>query len=420
MKIILTGFMGSGKTTVGRALADLLGLKFTDMDEYIESNARRGTVAQIFESKGEVFFRRLEAAAAAELAAEKNIVIACGGGIINAPAALANLKVNGGKIIFLNSFFDVIKKRIPDPSSRPLFRNAAAARRLYDARLEKYSAAADHIVDNDGKTVLECAADIAAALGIKKKNFIIGTPVSHSLSPVMHNAGYRALGIEKVFSYGAHEVGLDGLKDFLSARDFDGLSVTMPLKTAIIPLLDEVDGAALKTGAVNTVVNSGGILKGYNTDWLGVAYALGPDIKGKKVALYGAGGAARAALYALKDASEVTIINRDKEKAKKLAGEWGVKCGGGENADVIINATSVNPLSAEMLNAKQTVFDMVYSPLLTPLVKAAAEKGARVVTGEKMLLGQALKQFELFTGQPAPEDVMRVALEAALEEKNEK
>ena len=264
---------------------------------------------------------------------------------------------------------------------------------------------------------------------LAKKNAVIGHPVAHSLSPVIHNAGYKALGLEGAFTYGYEEVDATTLEAFLArARtDYHGLSVTMPNKTAILGLIDEVEESAGRIGAVNTVVNHKGVLKGFNTDWEGIGYALSlqTTTEGKRIALFGAGGAARAALYALKDAKEIMIVNRDAEKAKALAKAFALpitvhpdlavmRC-----ADIIINAaapTAEDFRDAALLNDGQVVFDMNYSPLRTPLITAAMKRGARTITGEKMLLGQAFRQFELFTGVAAPRDAMREALEGALRE----
>ncbi len=263
---------------------------------------------------------------------------------------------------------------------------------------------------------------------------IIGDPVAHSLSPAIHNAAYKALGMDGRFRYEARQVKPDELAGFMrKVRDkgIRGISCTTPHKVAAMKYLDDTDPVADRIGAVNTVVNDGGRLKGYNTDWLGIVGPLEKiaPLKGKQVALLGAGGVARSIAYGLtKKGAEVTIYNRTVEKARELAKEFGARSAGldqvatAKHADIIVNATSAGmsphedatPLPKEYISSRQIVFDSIYVPYETRLLKEAAAKGARVIHGTEMLLGQALAQFKLYTGYDAPEDVMRRALEQAL------
>lgn len=265
---------------------------------------------------------------------------------------------------------------------------------------------------------------------------IIGDPIAHSLSPAIHNAGYRELGIEDRFRYEARRVTSEGLADFMGevlSAGIRGVSCTAPHKVAVMGYLDEIDPTAAKIGAVNTVVNTGGRLKGYNTDWLGV---IGPlekitGLKGKKVALLGAGGAARSIAYGLADrGADITIYNRTPGKAEALARAFGgaavslddpARAASVKEADIIINATSVgmgsddaSPITKELMGPGQIIFDSIYTPYDTRLLKDAAEQGATVIHGTEMLLGQAFVQFELYTGYEAPEEAMRHALQEAL------
>ncbi len=258
---------------------------------------------------------------------------------------------------------------------------------------------------------------------------IIGDPVSHSLSPSMHNAGYGALGLPFVMA-GAHvrAESLGAAVTGFKALGLRGLAVTMPHKVSIIPLLDSLDSTAQTIGAVNTVVCSDSKLTGYNTDWLGILNPLErlTDLKGLRIALLGAGGAAQAALYACTlRGAHVTIFNRSLEKAQALASRW--RCSADSldalealrSCDILINTTSVgmgeldseSPLPIECLNSDQIVFDTIYSPRSTRLVCEAEACGARVVRGIEMFLEQGLAQFELHTGVKPPHEVMRAALE---------
>ncbi|MDO8609440.1 MAG: shikimate dehydrogenase [bacterium] len=266
-----------------------------------------------------------------------------------------------------------------------------------------------------------------------KTNFcvVIGNPVNHSLSPAMHNAAYKSLGIENEFVYLGANVNVENVKDVIAAMrsmsTFRGLACTIPHKVEVIKHLDEIDEVAKKISAVNTVVNTNGKLKGFNTDWLGVIIPLEKliNLKNKKVAVIGAGGAARAIIYGLKTKGAKPIIfNRTIDNALKLAKEFNCE-GYGLNklelvkdVDVIINSTTVgmhpleneSPVPEEFIQSNHVVFDIVYVPYETKLLKIAKEKGATIIHGMEMLLHQGTAQFELYTNNKAPEEVMRKVL----------
>jgi len=206
-----------------------------------------------------------------------------------------------------------------------------------------------------------------------------------------------------------------------------GLSVTMPLKESVIPLLERTDPLSAKIGAVNTIARMpDGKFYGFNTDVAGI---IGPlerrlSLKGAKVLVLGAGGAARAAVFGCRDkGAEVWILNRTPETAQKLAKQSGAKTIKREAVqkttfDVIINATPVGMtgqkttelLRAEELNAR-IVFDLVYNPIDTPLLRLARQKGLIAISGVEMFVQQGARQFEIWTGKPAPEEEMlRVVL----------
>jgi shikimate dehydrogenase len=277
---------------------------------------------------------------------------------------------------------------------------------------------------------------------------IIGDPVSSSLSPVMHNAGYKALGIESKFIYVATRVSKSNLGAAiagLKSLNFVGASCTTPHKEAVMEYLDEIDEFASTCKSVNTVVFSEeGRAKGYNTDGIGVVNALieysnnhlgnsKDNIlkkKSLKIGILGNGGAAKAVAYActLNLQATITIFARDTAKASQMAKELGCLCidlqalDEIQLQDIIINATPVGmgntdtnslditPIKAEAIRPSQIVFDMVYYPLRTPLIKLAQRQGAHVVFGTEMLLHQGVLQFELFTNLKAPIEVMRKAL----------
>lgn len=258
---------------------------------------------------------------------------------------------------------------------------------------------------------------------------VIGDPVKHSLSPQMHNAGYTALGINDQYVYVACHVDVKYIADFMKgirAMQIRGVSCTLPHKLVVMPYLDKIDSIAKKIGAVNTIVNDHGKLIGYNTDWLGIATPLQKttSLNNKTVALLGAGGAARAAAFAVtKDNAKLMIFNRTITKAQNLAKDFGGLAFSLDDheriqtADIIINVTSLGlhenetPLPKKYLTKNHIVFDAVYGISETKLSYDARKQGAQVIHGREMLLHQGTAQFKLYTGHDAPENAMRKVLQ---------
>jgi 3-dehydroquinate dehydratase/shikimate dehydrogenase len=261
---------------------------------------------------------------------------------------------------------------------------------------------------------------------------VIGNPVGHSLSPLLHNTGYIAAGKDAVYL----PFLVEELKDFLKAlREFgvQGFSVTLPHKEKILGHLSDVEPLAAKIGAVNTVtVRKDGTLYGSNTDYVGVLRALEKkmNLRGSRVAIYGAGGSARAAAFAMAQAGAgVFVCARRPEAARKLA-----EAVGGEpilradlrdlKFDAILNATpigmfpyeKVSPLAAGELNCS-VVMDLIYRPIRTKLLRLAAARKIACVSGAEMFLAQGFAQWEHWMGSKAPESIMRNAVLRAL--KNE-
>jgi shikimate dehydrogenase len=250
---------------------------------------------------------------------------------------------------------------------------------------------------------------------------LLGQPVAHSLSPAMHNAAFRELGLNAV--YVAFPV-VDLAKAVAGLRGLpiDGVSVTIPFKEEIIILLDEVDSQAARIGAVNTVVNRDGRLVGYNTDWQGALKALEEktEITGKRFLILGAGGAAKAIAFGIQEKhGQVAVTDLDMAKALALSRKLWVEVVAPTYleqypAEVLINATPVGmelqggdiPLDPELLSRFGLVMDIVYRPLETRLLREASSKGCQVIDGLQMLIHQGAAQFELWTGQPAPREVM--------------
>ena len=258
---------------------------------------------------------------------------------------------------------------------------------------------------------------------------ILGRPVAHSLSPAMHNAAFREVGLNAV--YVAFPV-TDLVQAVAGLRGLDirGVSVTIPFKEEIIALLDEIDPMAARMGAVNTLVNRDGRLVGYNTDWQGALAALADktEIAGQRFLILGAGGAARAIIFGLQEkGGQVAVTDLDTAKALALSREFWVEVVapdylGEYAAGVLINATPVGmepqseaiPLDPELLSRYQVVMDIVYRPLETRLLREARSRGCRVIDGLQMLIHQGAAQFELWTGRPAPVEVMARAAYQAL------
>jgi shikimate dehydrogenase len=260
---------------------------------------------------------------------------------------------------------------------------------------------------------------------------ILGRPVAHSLSPAMHNAAFRELGLNAVYvafpvvDLAQAVAGLRGLQ-------IRGASVTIPLKEDIIPLIDKIDPQAAKMGAVNTVVNRDGRLVGYNTDWLGALRALEEktDIAGKRVLILGAGGASRAIAFGiLEKGGQVAITDLEKDKALALSRQLWVEVVAPDYmsqypADILINATPVGmepkvgniPIDPDLLARFQVVMDIVYKPLETRLLQEAKARGCQVIDGLRMLIHQATEQFTLWTGRPAPLEIMAGAAYGSLSE----
>jgi shikimate dehydrogenase len=252
---------------------------------------------------------------------------------------------------------------------------------------------------------------------------VLGHPVRHSLSPEMHNAAFEALGLE--WRYLKLPVPPDELERTVRAlpdSGYRGVNVTIPHKEAAVALADEAGDAARAIGAANTLTFDGGSIRADNTDAPGLLAALADDPSGKTALVLGAGGAGRAAVWALREAgAEVSVWNRTPERARRLAEELGVA--GVEapvEADLVVNATSVG-LSADdvieelplaWIDPPAVAVELVYGAHDTPFQAWAEAGGSRVVDGLEVLVRQGALSFERWTGQKPPLDVMRSAARA--------
>jgi len=266
---------------------------------------------------------------------------------------------------------------------------------------------------------------------------VIGDPIEHTMSPVMHNAAFKKLGID--YLYVPFRVKKEELEEAIAgmrALNIRGLNVTIPHKVAVIPLLDKVDSMVEKIGAVNTIVNDGGVLTGYNTDATGFLQALlerGVEPKGKNTVILGAGGASRAISFILAErGAHLVILNRQLEldwaeelahrisqifnkEVKALVLSEGNLAEVLERAEVLVNTTSVGmspnidetPVPARLLKPGLVVFDIVYNPIKTRLLREAEAAGAQTIGGLDMLVWQGALAFEKWTGHKAPLELMK-------------
>lgn len=263
---------------------------------------------------------------------------------------------------------------------------------------------------------------------------IIGDPIDHSFSPALHNAAFLFLGLDCTYiAYripkGELEYGIEALKKINIA----GFNVTIPHKVDMMKFLDESDNECKVVGATNTVVNENGRFKGYNTDVDGFLDPIKQrkiDSKGSDVLLIGAGGAARAIIagFTKEKVRRITITNRTRERAEELvkfAQGLGLEsdyldlesAGDAVNKyKFLVNATSVGlkgigcPISTRNISKESIVYDIVYLPVETPLIDQSKNQGATIIYGWEMLLAQAMKSFEIWTGKPAPQQAMKLTL----------
>lgn len=272
---------------------------------------------------------------------------------------------------------------------------------------------------------------------------VIGYPLGHTLSPAFQQAAFDALGIEA--RYEAWETAPDRLAEVVASfRDAGclGANVTVPHKQAVIPLIDSLEPLAQRTGAVNTIVNREGLLQGHNTDVVGFQRALastGFDPRDRRALVLGAGGAARAIVVALQDAGAgwIGVHNRTPERAERLVADLSVAddaalvtlppdglAEAARDSELLVNCSSVgmqgsgsegsSPLPPELLPRQALVVDIVYRPAETRLLKDARSRGLQTLGGLPMLVYQGAAAFELWSGRPAPIEVMVSAAERAL------
>jgi shikimate dehydrogenase len=322
-----------------------------------------------------------------------------------------------------------IKRRHGLPVADPV-REARVLERLLE--LNRGGLLKDRYVVQVVAALMSAARDIQGdvhGLGAPALFAVLGNPVAHSMSPVMLNAAFTAAGYAGVYA-AIRVTDIRAAIEALRALGFAGASVTIPHKETVIACLDEIDPAAARIKAVNTIVSRDGVLKGFNTDREGAVRALTATtpLKGRTVAVVGAGGAARALVDGvLSEGARAVIYNRSAERGEALAVDLGADFRPSaelahHRCDILVNTTPVGmspqvdgmPVPDGVFRPGLVVMDMVYNPAQTRLLREAAAAGCTVIDGLAMFVHQGARQFELWTGLPAPVEIMRLAVEAEL------
>ncbi len=430
--IVLIGMPGSGKTTVGRSLARVMRMHFVDADEKLEADTGR-KISGIFASDGEDAFRDLESKVLAECAQMQNTVISTGGGAVLREENMKCLAQNG-RIVWLNrAVSDLFSTNL---TNRPLIaQDKNRIYQLFEQREPLYRKYAEITIRNRGSIPFI----ITRLLNILPKHLhlaVIGDPIAHTRSPQIHVAMAAESGLD--LYYEACHVTREGLPEFLNKVHHDGIqgfNITIPHKSAIIPYLTTIDEYAASCGAVNTVVVKNGAMHGYNTDGDGIIGALsrmGTDVKGKKVILLGAGGAALSICRkcSMMGAEQIAVLCRSPYKAQPMQYVGAkrdeavivdemtpqIMAEYARSADIVINATPLGMSGIgkdftdftflDALKPGAVVCDIVYKPAQTTLLAECQKREIRHCNGLPMLVYQAIYAYEHFTGLTVDKETM--------------
>lgn len=426
--IVLIGISGSGKTTMGKALAKGLSREFIDLDSLIVKRENQD-IESIFSKRGEAGFREAESEAIKSISKKKNSIIACGGGAVLKEENM-NMLTQNGIVVFMNRPLSDILNTV-NLSDRPLLRgNPRKLLDIFEKRKVLYEKYADFQVKEKAEDeTLRMLQHISTLPGKAMRLAVIGDPIGHSLSPPIHIAALKPL--LKNITYEKNQVKKNMLAQWLNVKGrekLDGFNVTMPHKEDIISLLDYIDEEARLIGSVNTVVNRGGKLWGYNTDGDGFFRALknsGRSICGLTVTIIGSGGAAiTVAMKAAREGADALhLVARNGEAADRISHKveeiYKTKCYkyglpihdnnlDPWQSDVIVNATPLGMAGTgnefkdlafvDKINRKATIFDLIYNPMRTKLMIAAENAGMKTVGGLEMLIEQALEADNRYLG----------------------
>ncbi len=431
--IVLIGFPGVGKSSIGKKVAEILNFKFIDTDEEIVKIDKR-PITKIFRESGEDYFRELEKKVVKDVSKEKKAVISTGGGVVLFPENIENLKKNG--ILFLlTASFEVIFKRLLNEQSRPLLLHkdrwelAQKIRNLLKRRAFQY-VQTSNVIDVTCYDVNKIAQKIVNVYLGKEKIYLVGLVgkyLEKTLSPLMHNTAFHYQNLP--FFYMCFETDdLDSLVKRVKKLGIKGFNVTYPYKIEIIKYIDQLSPEAKKIKAINTVLNQNGKLIGFNTDAIGSFEYFQSCLKKEKIylnpqntiiAVIGTGGASRAIVYQFKKYfPNIIVFGRKIEKINNLVKDFGVE---GDllinfnkyKWDVLIHCTPVgmaNPsqsiIPSDYIIPNKIVYDIVYFPLETKLLKMAKTKNCLTIDGLGMLIYQGAYSYEIWTGKKAPRYLM--------------
>ena len=443
MRIILLGFRYSGKSLIGKAIAQINGLKFIDLDDEIEKLSNKNINNIVKQKNGWNNFRELEIMAFNNAIKQNNVVISCGGGFaVNNQFCEKRNKTFGeierdilSQVQAIKLLFEIDKdcllRRIKSSNNRPSFNKGGKIcldkQQIYEENLSLYETRKSTYNSLDFDAKIDTSNDnFCNAILSNCLYCVVGNPVWHSLSPKIHNFFINELIKEKKeknnalknFVYTKCEIkeeNFDEIIKIFKILNIQGASITSPFKQKIMKFLTKIDNESKKINAVNTIIfdsNSQSFF-GCNTDYIGVIKALEnniANIKDKRVAVFGSGGGAKSAVIGcLKYTNKITMFNRTPDKNEIFAKQNGIKsykisafCK--EDFDIIINATTLGLNNNKSILPKtklknHIVFDMVYSPLNTKLLNNAINKNCKIIYGIEMLIYQAQKQFELFFGE---------------------
>jgi shikimate dehydrogenase len=451
--IVLIGMPNCGKSSLGRRTAESLGLEFLDTDILITEQTGR-SIPDIFARDGEPFFRDLETSVLTAIHSVKpgGLVLAVGGGMPLRPENVRLMR-EIGLVVFIDRPLELLENNVSFQGDRPLLSDTERLRRMYEQRRPVYLSAADVICENTGSymSVLNKLGMITELSGAAASYCVIGDPIAHSKSPLLHAAVFEHMKIdEKYIAVRVPPEHIELARQTIKAGTIKGLNVTKPHKESIISILDELIGDAKDAGAVNTVVrknDNGSRIKsgmtmpfshslsliGYNTDMEGLRLAVernGRTYKGSRIVVLGTGGAAMGVCHkaAACGAVRVLLIGRNGEKAKAIAAAAGGSAEAAavndyaeigeliEDADILINATPLGMEGImdefrsfdflESLKEGALVYDLVYDPAETNLIKQAKKRGLDTDNGLSMLIYQGIISEELFFKRPADRDAL--------------
>ncbi len=452
--IALIGMRCTGKTGIAQYLSEKIGMPCYDIDKIIAQKTGKSIADLTNNGENWAHFRQMETEILQELLQEENIIISCGGGCgvndvkINDTTYgkmqfdLLNTSKNTFKILLESSVEKIISRLKNDVNSkqnRPKLTNHNSVEEevilqnhYRQAGYRKLANIAVNTSDAE-RNFGQISRNIIQKIH-KKTNAVIGFPVLQSLSPDVHNYLYQAMNLDDQYEFIHLEISpqnLHKIRNYILENNLYGISVTTPHKVEIMQYLDVIDDSAREIGAVNTIIRGEkNELIGYNTDYIGIVKSLEniENLPEKRIAILGCGGAGMAAIYGLKKiCKNITILNRDMEKCTEIARKFGCECGNISNFnpdifDIIINCTSCGhnihecPVNTAKITSQHTVFDIIYHPLETKLLKESRENGAKIIIGTEMLINQMVQQYELYTNITPNIEDMRSIVEGKIQQ----